>query len=128
MKYRALRTALRFHAEIQVEDGSTDISCDLALLRVLGNKPSLDPFLRKDRLHADGLKVHDVYLEITDGEFIEIRDSVISRFRPMVEMAFDSLEQADTLSQLGKVVEKIWETKDMDSQAPTLQADVIFLG
>jgi hypothetical protein len=77
VKYKALRTALRFHAEIQVEDGSKDFSCDLALLRVLGNKPSLDPFLRKDRLHADGLKVHDAYLEITDREFIEIRNFAV---------------------------------------------------
>lgn len=115
MKHKALRAALRFHAGIQVEDSSKDISRDLALLRVLGNKPSLDPFLCNNRLHADGLKLHDAYLETTDGEFIEIRDSVISRFRQMVEMEFDSLEQADTLSQLRKVVEKVWKTKDMDS-------------
>jgi hypothetical protein len=119
---KTLRTALQFHAGIQEDDGSEDISRDLALLRALEELPSLDPFLLKDRLHADGLKVHDAYLEITDGEFIEIRDFVMSRFRPMVEMAFEGLDQADTLTHLRKLVEKIWEAKDMDGLAPILQA------
>jgi hypothetical protein len=119
---KTLRTALHFHAGISEDDGSEDISRDLALLRALEELPSLDPFLLKDRLHADGIKVHDRYLEISEAEFVEIREFVMNRFRPMVEMAFEGKDQADTLTHLRVLVEKIWEAKDMDGLAPILKA------
>ncbi len=119
---RTLRTALHFHAGILEDDTSDAITRDLALLRSLEDLPSLDPFLLKDRLHADGLSVHDGYLEISEAEFAEIREFVMNRFRPMVEMAFEGADQADKLTHLRTLVEKIWEAKDMDGLAPILKA------
>lgn len=119
---RTLRTALQFHAGIREDDTSDAITRDLALLRALEDLPSLDPFLLKDRLQADGLTVHDGYLEISEAEFAEIRDFVMDRFCPMVEMAFEGADQADKLTRLRTLVEKIWEAKDMDSLAPVLKA------
>jgi hypothetical protein len=119
---KTLRTALNFHAGVSEDEYSDTVTRDLALLRALEDLPSLDPFLLKDRLHADGLKVHDGYLEISETEFGEIRDFVMNRFRPMVEMAFEDMAQADTLTHLRTLVEKIWEAKDMDGLAPILKA------
>ena len=119
---KTLRTALHFHAGIPEDETSEAISRDLALLRAFEELPSLDPFLLKDRLQADGLKVHDAYLEISETEFVEIRDFVMNRFRPMVEMAFQDKDQADTLTHLRTLVEKLWEAKDMDGLAPILEA------
>jgi hypothetical protein len=119
---RTLRTALHFHAGISEDDTSDEIARDLGLLRALEELPSLDPFLLKDRLNADGLKVHDGYLEISEAEFAEIREFVMNRFRPMVEMAFEGADQADQLTHLRTLVEKIWEAKDMEGLAPILKA------
>ena len=119
---KTLRTALHFHAGIPEEENSDAITRDFSLLRALEELPSLDPFLLKDRLHADGITVHDGYLEISETEFAEIRDFVMNRFRPMVEMAFEGMAQADTLIHLRTLVEKIWEAKDMDGLAPILKA------
>lgn len=117
-----LRTALQFHAGVAEDDLSDEISRDLGLLRALEELPSLDPFLLKDRLRADGLTVHDGYLEISEEEFSEIREFVMNRFRPMVEMAFEGADQADKLTHLRTLVEKIWDAKDMDGLAPILKA------
>jgi len=51
----------------------------------------------KDWLNAEGMSVHDSYLEISEGEFTETRDFVMERFRPMVEMAFEDLNHAEPL-------------------------------
>jgi hypothetical protein len=117
-----LRPALSFHAGIVEDEASEDVSRDMGLLRALEELPSLDPFLLKDRLHADGLKVHDAYLEISEAEFLEIRDFVMERFRPMVEMAFEGADRAETATRLRTLVEKIWEAKDMEGLAPILKA------
>ena len=117
-----LRAALSFHAGIVEDEASEDISRDMGLLCALEELPSLDPFLLKDRLNADGLKVHDAYLEISEAEFLEIRDFVMERFRPMVEMAFEGADRAETATHLRTLVEKIWEAKDMEGLAPILKA------
>jgi hypothetical protein len=119
---KTLRTALQFHGGISEDDTSEEISRDMAMLRAFEELPSLDPFLLKDRLYADGVTVHDGYLEISEAEFVEIRDFVMDRFRPMVEMAFEGMGRAETLTHLRTLVEKIWEAKDMDGLAPILKA------
>jgi len=117
-----IRSALQFHVGIPEGDSSDEIIRDFDLLQCLEELPSLDPFLLKDRLHAFGLNVHDDYLEISEAEFSEIRNFVMDRFRPMVELAFEDAGQADKLVHLRTLVLKIWEGKDMDSLSPLLQA------
>ncbi|MDA0341945.1 MAG: hypothetical protein O3B74_10155 [Proteobacteria bacterium] len=119
---KTLRNALHFQAGITPDDHSAAFTRDLTLLRAFEDLPSLDPFLLKDRLNAEGMSVHDSYLEISDGEFTEIRDFVMARFRPMVEMAFEGLSHAETLTRLRALVEKLWEAKDMEGLGPILQA------
>lgn len=117
-----LRTALQFHAGIDPDDTSDEFSRDMRILQAFEELPSLDPFLLKDRMQGEGIKVHDGYFEITEAEFVQVRDFVMARFRPMVELAFEGMAQDNTLTQLRTLVEKLWEAKDMEGLAPILKA------
>jgi hypothetical protein len=98
---------------------SLAFSRDLSLLRVLEGLSSLAPFLLKDRLNAEGMSVYDSYLEISEGEFTEIHDFVMERFRLMVEMAFEDLNHSETLTRLRALVEKLWEAGNMEGLGPS---------
>jgi hypothetical protein len=119
---RTLRTALHFHAGIDPDDSSDAFSRDMRVLRALEELPSLDPFLLKDRMQVEGIDVHEGYFEISEAEFARVRDFVMARFRPMIELAFQDMGQADTAVHLRTLVDKLWGAKDMDGLAPIVKA------
>lgn len=114
--------ALAFQAGFDRTRGVEDYIHDRDIIQILDQLPSLDPFLLKDRLMAEGIDPHPGYFEITQDEWSKLRDHVMSRFRPIVEFAYGGLDAARAQSRLRLLVEKIWAAKDMETLAPIIQA------
>lgn len=95
---------------------------DRDIIQILDSLPSLDPFLMRDRLEAEGITPHLGYFEIEEEEWQKIREHVMRRFRPIVEFAFGGADATKTQARVRSLVQKIWEAKDMDGLRPILDA------
>jgi hypothetical protein len=95
---------------------------DRDIIQILDSLPSLDPFLMRDRLTAEGIEPNLGYFEIDEGEWQQIREHVMRRFRPIVEFAFAGADATKAQARLRSLVQKIWDAKDMDGLRPVLQA------
>ncbi len=95
---------------------------DRDVIQILDSLPSLDPFLMRDRLEAEGLAPHLGYFDIEEEEWRLIREHVMRRFRPIVEFAFGGADATKTQVRLRSLVQKIWEAKDMEGLKPILDA------
>lgn len=114
----AMAFQLGFDRSRKVEDYVRDRD----VIQILDSLPSLDPFLMRDRLAAEGITPHLGYFEIEEDEWRTIRDHVMRKFKPMVELAFGESDAVRTAARLRSLVQKIWEAKDMDSLRPILDA------
>ena len=92
---------------------------DLRILRLLARLPTLDPFLLRDVLDADKIKVHERYLEISSAQWLEIQNLIQQRFVPIVNAAFPEATNSRTAAK--KLIEKLWEAKDREALAPIIQ-------
>jgi hypothetical protein len=91
---------------------------DLRLLRLLARLPTLDPFLLRDVVEAEGIIVSDRYLDITDDHWTEIQGLIQQKFVPIVRAAFP--EAKSSRVQAKKLIEKLWEAKDAEALAPII--------
>lgn len=90
---------------------------DAKLLELIQGLPSLDPFLLKDLLEAEGYEVDEEYFDISDEEFQEIKRFILEKFRPITERVVDpSRKDAAQISE--QFIMKLWEAKDMKYLAP----------
>jgi hypothetical protein len=92
---------------------------DLRLLRLLARLPTLDPFLLRDVLEAEGIPVNDRYLDITDDHWTEIQGLIQQRFVPIVRAAFP--EAKSSRPKAKRLIEKLWEAKDEQALAPIIR-------
>ncbi|HZT51280.1 MAG TPA: hypothetical protein VFA22_05075 [Stellaceae bacterium] len=92
---------------------------DLRLLRLLGRLPTLDPFLLRDVLEAEGIPVNDRYLDITDDHWTEIQGLIQQRFVPIVRAAYP--EAKSSRAKAKRLIEKLWEAKDEDALGPIIR-------
>jgi len=95
---------------------------DRDVIQILDSLPSLDPFLMRDRLEAEGITPNTAYFEIAEEEWTQIRDHVMRRFKPIVEFAFGGSDATKTQARLRSLVQKIWDAKDMEGLKPILDA------
>ncbi|MCR9267529.1 MAG: hypothetical protein NXI03_08150, partial [Alphaproteobacteria bacterium] len=95
---------------------------DRDIIQILDSLPSLDPFLMRDRLTAEGITPHLGYFEIEEEEWRHIREHVMRRFRPIVEFAFGGSDATKAQARLRSLVQKIWDAKDMDGLRPVIDA------
>ena len=93
---------------------------DLRLLRLLARLPTLDPFLLRDVLEAEGLVVNDRYLDISDDHWSEIQGLIQQRFVPIVKAAYP--EARTSRVRVKRLIEKLWEAKDETALAPLIHA------
>ncbi|MBI1777617.1 MAG: hypothetical protein HYR63_19940 [Proteobacteria bacterium] len=82
---------------------------DLKMLNALKSLPSLDPFLLKDKLIRDDLKVNERYLYIDDDEWEKIKSYVNSKFTELANFVYE--READK-SKPAKLMEALWDMKD----------------
>ena len=114
--------ALAFQAGFDRKRGVQDYIRDRDIIQIFDQLPSLDPFLLKDRLMAEAINPHPAYFEISQEEWVRIREHVMARFRPIVEFAFGGMDAARTQARLRQLVEKLWDAKDTDTLAPIIKA------
>jgi hypothetical protein len=93
---------------------------DLRILETLDGLPSLDPFLMKDVFQRAGLAVNEAYFEISPEQWKEIEIFILQRFEPLVKAAFPDAMASDEKAR--RLVEKIWEAKDVAALAPLIEA------
>ena len=115
-----LRSALQFHAGMSEAPESEEANADLRVLKILDALPSIDPFLFRERMEAEGIDAHPGYFEINPAEFGRVRDHLMKKFQPIVEIAFKNMGYK--ISYLNTLVNKLWEAKDMDALGPLLKA------
>lgn len=119
---RNLRTALQFQAGMSDSPESEEAEADLKILRILDDLPSVDPFLFRERMEAEGFDPHPGYFEMTAAEFARVRGHVLKQFQPIVETAFEGVSDANRASYLKTLVNKLWDASDMGALKPLLQA------
>ncbi|UUX48556.1 hypothetical protein NUH88_14175 [Nisaea acidiphila] len=119
---RNLRTALQFHAGMSASDESEDAQADLKVLKIIDQLPSVDPFLFRERMEAEGLDPHPGYFEITEAEYGRIRDHVMRQFQPIIETAFEDVTEANKAVFLKTLVNKLWDATDMEALGPVMDA------
>ncbi|HXY99510.1 MAG TPA: hypothetical protein VEI03_05890 [Stellaceae bacterium] len=93
---------------------------DLRILETLDGLPSLDPFLMKDVFQRVGIAVNEAYFEISPEQWKEIEIFILQRFEPLVKAAFPDAMSSDEKTR--RLVEKIWEAKDVAALAPLIDA------
>lgn len=101
--------------------GHADTGTDRAILRVLKESPSLDPFLLKTNFQRYDVAVPDAYLRITDDEWQAIRDHVRRKVQPMIEFGLTD-RSAATVRRVDDFIERIWDGSDISSLFPLLSA------
>jgi len=114
--------ALSFQVGFERGDDPSAYVHDRNIIGLLDGLPSLDPFLMRERLQAEGLTPDARYFEITDEEFADVRDHVMQKFRPIVDFAFGGVDQNQAQVHLRSLVQKLWEAKDMDALKPITEA------
>jgi hypothetical protein len=112
---------LRDHAGLDLRDGNDDAKKDWAVIKMLDQIPSLDPFLVKDKLAIEGVEANEAYLEISAAEWDNIRAHVSEKLRPIITFAFPDGGAAEG-ARAETLVNKLWSTKDIDALMPIVNA------
>lgn len=90
---------------------------DLALLRILENVPSFDPFLLKSVLSDQKTKVNDHYLNVVKEEEAEVRQVIELRVRPIVERAYSGMPHSEAEKRTQSFIDGIWDPDSSDATA-----------
>ncbi len=93
---------------------------DFRILSILDGLPSLDPFLLKDVFRNEGISMNEAYFEVSKEFWQEIEIYILQKFEPLIKAAFpDAMSSND---RARKLIEKIWEARDLDVLQPLIIA------
>jgi hypothetical protein len=96
---------------------------DIEILRMFDTLPSLDPFLIRDKFEISDHDIDEVYLQIPLEEWQDIKNSIISKFRPLARIAFSGAGKEEDLEiHTLRLVEKMWEAVDIELLKPLTMA------
>ncbi len=101
---------------INIADAET-FGGDLALLRILEDVPSFDPFLLKSVLNDKKITVNELYLDVVKEEEAEVRQVIEQRVRPIVERAYAGLAPAEAEKRTQSFIDGIWDPDSSDATA-----------
>jgi hypothetical protein len=93
---------------------------DLRIMRVLDRLPSLDPFLLKDVFINEKIEMNPAYFEVGKELWDKIELFILQGFEPLAKAAFPNAMGSDELAR--KLIEKIWEGRDLDALKPLIMA------
>jgi hypothetical protein len=94
---------------------------DLRILAILDRLPSLDPFLLKDVFLNEKVSMNEAYFEVSQEVWQEIEAFILQRFEPLVKAAFPDAQSSGD-GRARKLIEKIWEARDLEALDPLIQA------
>lgn len=109
------------HAGIDTGSRSAKVKADLAIIRLLDEIPSLDPFLVKDKLRVEGVEANEFYFEISDEEWHAIKAHVSDMLKPVIDFAFQDSEEMQRGRTMA-LIAKLWDTKDITALKPIIAA------
>lgn len=107
---------MKHHCGVNVDDNEAHKQ-DLALLRILQDVPSFDPFLLKSVLHDKKTTVNDHYLNVVKEEEAEVRHVIELRVRPIVERAYSGLPPTEAERRTQSFIDGIWDPDSSDATA-----------
>lgn len=107
---------MQHHCGINVADVTAHAS-DLALLRILEDIPSFDPFLLKSVLTDKRISIDSHYLNVAKEEEAEVRLVIEQRVRPIVSRAYAGLAPADAEKRTQSFIDGIWDPNSSDATA-----------
>lgn len=102
-------------------DAAQRFASDLERIRMLEQLPSLDPFLLKDRCTLAGWNIDDVYFHLGAEEWANIREHICERFATIGRFASSGGKDMGR-EQVQKIVQMIWEARDLGPILPFLAA------
>lgn len=99
---------------------SDALSEDMHVLEILDRLPSLDPFLLKDVFINEKIEMNSVYFEVDAALWDQIELYILQGFEPIAKAAFPDAVSSDKVAR--KLIEKIWEGRDLDALRPLVMA------
>jgi hypothetical protein len=93
---------------------------DMRILKVLDKLPSLDPFLLKDVFINEKINMNPDYFEVGKELWGQIEAFILQGFEPLAKAAFPDALSSDEVAR--KLVEKIWEGRDLEALKPLVMA------
>jgi hypothetical protein len=99
-----------------------ELTADTTLLTVLGQIPTFSPYLVRDVLERANLRIPEGYFAMPDREAAMIKQRMRARLRPLVATACGGGSKAISETSIERLVQMLWELKDMDGLAPLVAA------
>ncbi len=96
------------------------LASDMRILRVLDKLPTLDPFLLKDVFINEKITMNADYFEVSKEIWDQIEQYILQGFGPLAKAAFPDAVSSDEVAR--KLIEKMWEGKDLDALKPLIMA------
>ena len=99
-------------------DGSDippNLAYDLKLLSLLDSVPTLDPFLLKECLDANGIEYDSAILRLDPKEEAEIRRLISEKISPIIQKAFEAGDKS--LSNRERLLEALWNPAMPEAKA-----------
>ncbi|MFA4995475.1 MAG: hypothetical protein WC521_09280 [Bdellovibrionales bacterium] len=93
---------------------------DMKILHILDKLPSLDPFLLKDVFINEKIPMNPDYFEVSAELWDQIEKYILLGFEPLAKAAFPEALSSDEVAR--KLVEKIWEGRDLEALKPLIMA------
>jgi hypothetical protein len=93
---------------------------DMRIMHVLNRLPSLDPFLLKDIFLNEKIDMNPAYFEVGKELWDEIELYILQGFEPLAAAAFPDAVSSDEVAR--KLIEKIWEGRDLEALKPLIMA------
>lgn len=89
---------------------------DRAMLKIIRELPSLDPFLLKDQFEAMDISIDPRFLQISKEEWTRIRTFIIDQFSKLVEAIYpdDKEGQRPLNHRAGELVDQLWRPVDKE--------------
>jgi hypothetical protein len=99
-----------------------DLAADTELITIFDRVPTFSPYLIKDILERANLRIPEGYFAIPDREAAMIKQRMRARLRPLVATAFGGAGKSVSETSIERLVQMLWELKDMDELAPLVAA------
>ncbi|NNE83670.1 MAG: hypothetical protein HKN28_06835 [Alphaproteobacteria bacterium] len=101
-------------------DDRANYAEDFEILKMVRSLPTFDPFLLKSKAQQLDLhdRIHPDYFDISESDWLKIRQPIRLKIQELVECAIGKTEQDTKSAAIQKYVllflEKIWEAKNID--------------
>ena len=104
----------------------TDMTRDLATLRMIDMLPSLDPFLLREHLRRHGMNIAPCYFALSSGDLAQMQGFVAAEITRLIELAYRHTGRTSG-AHVARLVEALLST-DVDERLEPLRATLVMEG